>query len=70
MLLKAACFAEGSSIFEQSGHIGAATLAIVSTQSSSDTANFLKLGCKLLTSDSILHRYPGCKPPFRLGLKR
>jgi hypothetical protein len=49
VLLKATCFAEGRSIFEHSGHIGAAMLAIAKTHSSIDAANFRKLDGKPLT---------------------
>jgi hypothetical protein len=48
--------AEGSSIFQHSGHIGAATLASVRTHSSSDAANFRKLARKAFMISPILQR--------------
>jgi hypothetical protein len=47
-LSKAACFAEGRSIVEHAGHIGAATLAIITTQRNNDAANFRKRASRVL----------------------
>jgi hypothetical protein len=54
--LKVKCVAERNSIFEHSGHIGAATLAIVRIHSTTEAANFLKLDHEQLMSSSILYR--------------
>jgi hypothetical protein len=62
---KATCFAEGSSIFEQAEHIGAATLAIVRVPSSRDAANFRKLVRKPLMASFILRHLWVVLLPFR-----
>jgi hypothetical protein len=56
VLLKPKCFAAGRAMFEHSGQIGAATLAIVSMPTSSDAANRHKLGRKPLMVSPIQHR--------------
>jgi hypothetical protein len=63
--LKATCFAEGSSILEQAGHIDAATLAIVRVHITNVAANLLKLVGKPRMNSFILRHSSVDLLPFR-----
>jgi hypothetical protein len=64
-LSKAACFAEGKSIFEHDGHIGAATHAIIREHSSNDAANLRKRAFRLLIVPALYLDSPHPAPCSR-----